>query len=206
MKGKVGTSVLLHELLDKKHGLRLSPLLSHVALMEIPAYHKLIAVTDGGMVIQPDLQQKVEIIKNAVRFMRALGRTCPKVAVLAAIETVNPDMPETQHAEAIVKMAEKGDFGDVLIEGPLAADVAFSSQAAKDKGIESRISGDPDILIVPNIACGNILAKSLLYLAKAGIGGLILGAKKPVILLSRSDDARTKVNSMALAVVVSSGG
>jgi phosphate butyryltransferase len=203
MKGKVATPVLLHELLDRKHGLRLSPLLSHVALMEVPAYHKLIVITDGGMVIQPDLEQKVEIIRNAVRFMNSLGQPIPKVALLAAIETVTPDMPETQHAEAIVLMAQDGTFGDAIIEGPVAADVAFSAQAAKDKGITSRISGDPDILVVPNIACGNILAKSLFYLAKAGIGGLILGAKIPVILLSRSDDARTKLNSMALAVVAS---
>jgi phosphate butyryltransferase len=203
MKGKVSTPTVLKAVLQKKEELMLGSLLSHIALLEVPTYHKLLLTTDGGMVIQPTLEQKVGILKNAIRMMQKLGVVEPKVAVLAAIEQVNPDMPETVDADQLAKMAEKGEFGDAIVEGPLALDVAFSPEAAQIKGVESKISGDPDILLLPNIACGNVLGKGLWHLAKAKIGGLILGAKKPIILLSRSDDAETKFNSFALGVVTS---
>ena len=203
MKGKISTPTILKAVLNKKEDILRGTLLSHIALLEIPTYHKLLMSTDGGMVIQPTLEQKVGILKNGIHMMRKLGVERPKVAILAAIETVNPDMPETVDADRLVQMAKAGEFGNAEIEGPLALDVAFSPEAARIKGVKSRITGDPDILLMPNIACGNILGKGLWHLAKAKIGGLILGAKKPIILLSRADDADTKVNSIALGVVTS---
>ena len=201
MKGKVSTPSVLKAVLNKKYNLRTESLLSHIALLEVPTYHKLLMVTDGGMVIQPSLEQKADILRNGVQMMQKLGVVRPKVGVLAAIETVNPDMPETVHADQLCHMARQGELGDVEVEGPLAVDVVFSPEAAKIKGVESAISGDPDILLVPSVSCGNIFAKGLWHLAKAKIGGLVLGARKPIILLSRSDDAETKLNSIALGVV-----
>ena len=203
MKGKVSTPTVLKAVLNKKEDILRGTLLSHIALLEIPTYHKLLMSTDGGMVIRPTLEQKVGILKNGIHMMYKLGVAKPKVAILAAIETVNPDMPETVDAEKLVYMAKEGEFGNAEIEGPLALDVAFSPEAARIKGVDSKITGDPDILLMPDIASGNILGKGLWHLAKAKIGGLILGAKKPIILLSRSDDAETKVNSIALGVVTS---
>ena len=203
MKGKVSTPVLLKAVLDKRFDLRTERLLSHIAILEIPAYHKFLLVTDGGMVIQPTLEQKVSIIKNAAEVMQKLGIEKPKVAVLAAIEKVNPDMPETEDAKILTEMANRGELGNVEVEGPLAVDIALSPEAARLKGVKSRISGDADIFLVPNIACGNIFAKGVWYLANAKIGGLVVGAKKSIILLSRSDDAETKLNSIALGVVTS---
>ncbi|HHS12403.1 MAG TPA: bifunctional enoyl-CoA hydratase/phosphate acetyltransferase [bacterium] len=202
MKGKVSTPMLLKTVLDKKYNLRSDRLLSHIALLEISGYHKLLLVTDGGMVIRPDLNQKSAILSNGLDVLRKLGVSRPKAAVLAAIEKVNPDMPETQHAEALVEAARKGRFGDAVVEGPLAVDVALSRSAAEIKGIESRISGNPDLFLMPDIACGNIFAKGLVYMAGAKIGGLIVGARKPIILLSRADDAETKFRSIALGSVV----
>lgn len=201
MKGKVSTPTLLKAVLNKKFNVRTDRLLSHIALLEVPTYHKFLLSTDGGMVIRPTLEQKVGILKNGVEVMQKLGVERPKVAVLAAIETVNADMPETVDAEALVGMAKKGDLGNVEVEGPLALDIALSPEAARIKGVDSKITGDPDILLVPDIASGNILGKALWHLAGAKIAGLIVGARKPIILLSRSDSAMTKLNSIALAVV-----
>jgi phosphate butyryltransferase len=203
MKGKISTPSILKAVLNKKFNLRTDRLLSHIALLEIPTYHKLLMVTDGGMVIQPTLEQKADILRNGAQMMQKLGVAKPKVGILAAIETVNSAMPETIHAQQLCEMAQKGKLGNVEVEGPLAVDVVFSPEAAKIKGVDSRISGDPDILLVPSIACGNIFAKGLWHLANAKIGGLILGARKPIILLSRSDNAETKMNSIALGVVTS---
>ena len=203
LKGKVNTPILLKAILDRKEELCTGPLLSHVAILEISSYHKFLMVTDGGMVIQPTLEQKSGILKNGIQMMHKLGVERPKVAVLAAIETVTPGMPETKDAEILVQMADRGDLGNVDLEGPIALDVAFSPESARIKGVNSKISGDPDILLVPNISCGNIFVKGLWQLADAKVGGLILGAKKPIILLSRSDNAETKYNSIALGVVTS---
>jgi len=202
MKGKVSTPVLLKAVLNKNYTLRTERLLSHAAVLEVPAYHKLLLITDGGMVIQPDLEQKKSILNNALDVMRRLGAEMPKAAVLAAIEKVNPDMPETEHAAELAECAANGEFGQCIVEGPIAIDVAFSRVAAQSKGIESQIAGDPDILVMPNISAGNIFAKGLWHLANAKIGGLVLGARKPIILLSRSDDTETKLNSIALGAVV----
>jgi len=203
MKGKVSTPSLLKAVLDKQYNLRTGRLLSHVSLLEIPSYHKLLMITDGGMVITPDFNEKVAIIKNGVEIMHKLGVAKPKIAVLAAIEKVNPKMIETEHAAELAAMSQRGELGECLVEGPMAVDVAFSPEAAAIKGIDSAIAGDPDILLVPNIACGNIFAKGLWHLAKAKIAGLVVGARKPVILLSRSDNAETKLNSIALGAVSS---
>ncbi len=203
MKGKVPTPTLLKAVLNKAYNLRTGRLLSHIAMFQVPSYHKLLLTTDGGMVIRPTLEQKADILRNAVSVILKLGITQPKVAVLAAIENVNPDMPETRDAADIQSMSQKGEFGNVIVEGPLALDIAVSREAAKIKGVESMVSGDPDILLVPDIASGNILGKSLWHLAKALSAGLVVGARKPIILLSRSDNAQTKLNSMALAIVTS---
>jgi len=203
MKGKVNTPILLKAILDRKEELCTGPLLSHIALLEISTYHKFLMVTDGGMVIQPTLEQKSGILKNGIQMMQKLGVDRPKVAVLAAIETITPGMPETKDAEILVQMADRGELGDVDLEGPIAIDVAFSPESANIKGLSSKISGDPDILLVPNISCGNIFVKGLWQLANAKVGGLILGAKKPIILLSRSDTVETKFNSIALGVATS---
>lgn len=203
MKGKVSTPSLLKAVLNKQFDFRTGRTLSHVSLLELPAYHKGLIITDAGMVITPTLEQKKEIVQNAVIVANNLGIEKPRIAVLAAIEKVNPGMPETEHAAELVKMAGQGEFGNVVLEGPIAMDVALSKEAAAVKGLKSIVSGDPDILLVPNIACGNILAKALIYLAQAKIGGIIAGAKKPVILLSRADNAETKLNSIAFGVVAS---
>ena len=203
MKGKVDTSTLLKAVLDKENGLRMGAFLSHVAVMEVESYPKLMLVSDGGMNIKPDVQQKVDILKNAVEVAKKLGVKKPKVACLAAVELVNPDMQETVDAAALVKMAEKGDIEDVVIDGPIAFDAAISLEAARTKGIVSPVAGDPDIFLVPDIASGNIFVKALIFLANAKVGGVIAGAGVPIVLLSRSDSAQTKLYSMALGAIIS---
>lgn len=203
MKGKVDTSTLLKAVLDKENGLRTGVFLSHVAVMEVKSYPKLMLVSDGGMNIRPDINQKVEILKNAVEVAKKLGVEKPKVACLTAVEVVNPDMQETIDAAGLVKMAERGDIKDVVIDGPIAFDAAIDLEAARTKGIVSLVAGDPDIFLMPDIASGNIFVKSLIYLAGAKVGGVIAGAGAPIVLLSRSDSAQTKIYSMALGAMVS---
>jgi phosphate butyryltransferase len=203
MKGKVGTGTLLKAVLDKVSGLRTGAFLSHVALVEIKSYPKLMLVSDGGMNIKPDIMQKAEILKNAVEVAKKLGIDNPKVACLAAVELVNPDMQETVDAAGLVKMAERGDIKDVIIDGPIAFDAAIDKEAAKTKGIISPVAGDVDIFLVPDIASGNIFVKSLIYLANAKVGGVIVGAGAPIVLLSRSDSAEAKLLSMALGAMIS---
>ena len=202
MKGKVDTSTLLKAVLDKETGLRTGAFLSHVAVMEVKTYPKLMLVTDGGMNIKPDIMQKAAIIGNALEMARKLGVTKPKVSCLAAVELVNPDMQETVDAAGLVKMAERGDIKDAIIDGPIAFDAAVSRESARTKGIVSSVAGDTDIFLVPDIASGNIFVKSLIYLAGAKVGGLVVGAGAPIILLSRSDSARTKLYSMALGAMI----
>jgi len=201
MKGKVSTPALLKQVLNKEYNLRTGRLLSHAAVLEIPVYHKLVMITDGGMVIRPTLEQKADIVRNGVQVMHKLDIARPKVAALAAIEKINPDMPATGEARQLEEMALQGELGSCELEGPMAIDVAFSRDAAEKKGIESRIAGNPDILLMPDISSGNIFAKGLWHLASAQIGGLVIGARVSIILLSRSDDAQTKLNSLALAAV-----
>ena len=202
MKGKVGTSTLLKAVLDKESGLRTGALLSHVSVIEVEAYPKLMLVTDGGMNIKPDIKQKAEILKNAVEVAKKLGIEKPKVSCLAAVELVNPDMQETIDAAGLVKMAERGDIAGVIMDGPIAFDVAINLEAARTKGIVSPVAGDTDIFLVPDIASGNIFVKSLIYLANANVGGVVAGAGAPIVLLSRSDSAATKLYSMALGAAM----
>jgi phosphate butyryltransferase len=203
MKGSISTPVVLKAVLDKRFGLRMGDLFSHIALMEIPAYHKLILITDSGMVIRPTLEQKTHILQNAIRLIGKLGVDAPKVAVLAAIEKPNPEMPETVDALQLVEMAKNGVFGHAVVEGPMALDMAFSAESARIKNFESRVAGDPDILLMPDIASGNIFAKGLVYLANAKISGIVVGARMPIVLISRAEKAETWIRSIALANVVS---
>lgn len=201
LKGMVKTSTFLKELLDEARGLKTTRRLSHSAILEVSSYHKLIQLTDGGMNIKPDIETKIDIIKNACDFAHSFGIKKPKVAILAAVEIVNPDMQETVDAAIITQMAERGQLGEILLDGPLALDLAVSKEACEKKGIKSDVAGDADILIVPDIAAGNISAKSLIYLAGAKAAGIILGAKAPVVMLSRADNIETKLNSIALGVL-----
>lgn len=203
MKGNLSTPIVLKAVLEKRFELRTGNLLSHIALMEVPTYHKLLLITDSGMVIQPTLDQKKHILQNAIGLLLKLGVESPKVAILAANEKVNPDMPETEHAVQLVEMSRRGEFGKAIVEGPMALDIAFSVESAKIKRVESRVSGDPDILLVPNISSGNIFAKGLVYLAGAKISGLVVGAKIPIVLISRAERAETWIRSIALANAVS---
>ncbi|MDI6839605.1 MAG: bifunctional enoyl-CoA hydratase/phosphate acetyltransferase [bacterium] len=201
MKGKISTSAFLRGVLDKSVGLRTQRTLSHIAVVESPLYHKLLLITDGGMIIKPDLNTKCNILMNAIEFAHALGIIYPKIAILAAIETVNPDMQETIDAAEIARMGASGEFGECKVEGPLALDIAVSKEACKLKGIESEVAGDADMLLMPDIACGNISAKSMVWLGGAKIGGIVVGARAPCVMLSRADSKETKINSIAMGVI-----
>lgn len=203
MKGLVKTSTLLKAVLDKEYGLRTERLLSHITLLEVPGINRLIFLTDGGMVIRPTLEQKVQIIENAVDVAKKLGYEMPKVGIIAAVETVNPDMPETLEAALIAKMNERGQIKGCKIDGPLGIDNALSVYAAEVKGIKGEVAGHADILVVPDIHSGNFLGKSAVYFANGRIAGIIAGAKAPVIVISRADTSDSKFVSIALAMALS---
>lgn len=200
MKGNVSTAILLKAVLNKEYGLRTGRILSHVAIFEVPGFSKFTIVTDAAMNLEPDLQQKEQIIVNAVNIARAIGIDMPKVAALAAVETINPAMQATIDAASLTLMNKRGQIKDCLIDGPLALDNAISLEAAKHKGIDSDIAGQADILLVPTIDVGNVLYKSLIYFAKARVGAVIAGAKAPIVLTSRSDSSESKLYSLALAI------
>lgn len=202
MKGLVDTSVLLKAVLDKETGLNTGRLVSHVAVMEVPTYHKLLIVTDAAINIAPDLAAKLDIIANAVMVARALGVVKPKVALLAAIEKVNAArMPCTVDAAVITQMNRRGQVKDCIVDGPLALDNAVSAESARIKKIQSDVAGDADILVAPDIEAGNILYKCLLDLGGAKGAGILMGPAKPVVLTSRADTAQTKLASIALAAL-----
>lgn len=203
MKGLVKTPELLHAVLDKEKGIRKEKLLSHVGVLQCSRYPKLIIMSDGGMVIAPTLEQKVEILKNALIVAKALKIDMPKVALLSAIEIVNPDMPSTLDAALITMMAKRGQIKGAIVDGPLAFDNAISKWAADVKGIKSDVAGDADVFIVPNIEAGNIFFKILNYLSDGVSAGVVIGAKAPVILPSRSDTKESKFYSIALGCLVS---
>lgn len=205
MKGKVGTADILRAVLDKEKGLRTGSLLSHVSALDIEGYDRLIFMTDGAMNIAPDLGQKVQIIQNAVDVARAVGFPEPKVAVLAAVELVNPDMPAAVDAALLAKMGDRGQIKGAIVDGPLALDNAVSLHAAEVKGIKSPVAGRADILVVPDIEAGNVLYKSIVYFAKARVTGVIAGAKAPVVLTSRSDTHQAKLDSIAFSAVYAAG-
>ncbi|HBP37818.1 MAG TPA: phosphate butyryltransferase [Clostridiales bacterium] len=202
MKGLLQTADLLKAVLERDKGLRTTALLSHVGLYEVTGYHKLLYITDAGINIAPDLRQKIEIIRNAVDVARALGVEQPKVAALAAVETVNPAMPGTLDAAALAKMSQRGQIKDCLIDGPLAMDNAVDAEAARRKQIISDVAGDADILLVPNIDAGNILVKSLIFLSNARSCGIITGARVPLVVTSRAESSPAKYFSILLALAM----
>lgn len=203
MKGMLGTSDLLRAVLNKDAGLRGNSLLSHVMIYEVPAYHKLLFLTDGGMVPYPELNDKIGIVNNAVRVAHSLGIDCPKIASICAVEVVNPSMQATLDAASLTQMNKRGQIKGCIIDGPLGFDNAISKEAASHKGIISDVAGDTDILLVPNIESGNFLGKSLTYFSGAESAGVIVGAKCPVVLVSRADSAKSKLYSIALGSIVS---
>lgn len=199
MKGLVNTSVYLRGILNRERGLRTDRLLSMLAVYEQPNYHKLLFCSDSGINVAPNLEQKKDILNNILFATSSIGIKQPKVAVLTANEMVDPKISSTTDAAGLVAYVQEGNTLPCIIEGPIAFDVAFDPQAAAHKKIESRVSGDVDILIFPNIEAGNILGKSWIHLCGASWGGIVLGATHPVILGSRSDTAEIKMNSIALA-------
>jgi len=202
MKGSLHTEELLGAVLSRETGLRTARRLSHVFIMDIPTYHKVLLITDAAINIAPGLDDKVDICQNAVDLLASLGLARPRVAVLAAVETVNPRMPATIDAACLCKMAERGQITGAIVDGPLAFDNAISREAARIKGIESPVAGDPDILLAPDLEAGNILAKQLAFLGNADSAGLVLGARVPIILTSRADSIRSRIASCAVAVLV----
>jgi len=202
MKGSLHSDEILAAIVSREKGLRTGRRVSHVFLMDVPTYHKVLLVTDAAISIAPTLEDKVDIIQNAIDLARSLGVEKPKVAILAAVETVTSKMPATIDAAALCKMAERGQIRGGILDGPLAFDNAISKEAARMKGIDSDVAGDPDILVAPDLEAGNILAKQLTFLAKADSAGLVLGAKVPVILTSRADSVRSRIASCAVAVLV----
>lgn len=202
MKGMMQTADLLRPVLERDKGLRSSSLLSHVGLYEIAGYNKLLYITDGGINIAPDLKQKVEIIRNAVAVAHALGLEMPKVAALAAVETVNPAMQSTLDAAALSKMAQRGQIKGCLIDGPLAMDNAINTEAALHKNIISEVAGNADILLAPDIESGNILIKSMIFLYQARSCGIITGARVPMVVTSRAESSDAKYYSILLALAM----
>jgi len=201
MKGSLHTDELLGAVVARETGLRTGRRLSHVFLMDVPTYHKVLIVTDAAINIAPTLEDKVDICQNAIDLARTFGVERPKVAILAAVETVNSKMPATLDAAALCKMAERGQIKGGMLDGPLAFDNAISREAAKMKGITSEVAGDPDILLAPDLEAGNMMAKQLSFLANADSAGLVLGARVPVILTSRADSLRSRIASCAVAVL-----
>src|SRR5262244_2580506 len=201
MKGSLHTDELMSAIVSREGGLRTGRRISHVFLMDVPTYHKVLIVTDAAINIAPTLEDKVDICQNAIDLARSLGVQAPKVAILTAVETVNSKMPATLDAAALCKMAERGQIKGGLLDGPLAFDNAISRQAAKIKGIRSEVAGDPDILLAPDLEAGNMVAKQLTFLANADSAGMVLGARVPVILTSRADSVRSRIASCAVAML-----
>jgi phosphotransacetylase len=202
MKGSLHTDELLSAVVSREKGLRTGRRISHAFLMDVPTYHKVLIVTDAAINIAPALEDKVDICQNAIDLAISLGREKPKVAILAAVETVNSKMPATLDAAALCKMADRGQIKGGLLDGPLAFDNAISKEAAQTKGIKSEVAGDPDILLAPDLEAGNILAKQLSFLANADSAGLVLGARVPIILTSRADSVRSRIASCGVACQV----
>ena len=201
MKGSLHTDELLGAVVAKETGLRTGRRISHVFVMDVPTYHKPLLVTDAAINIAPVLEDKVDICQNAIELALTLGVKKPKVAILAAVETVTSKMPATIDAAALCKMADRGQIRGGLLDGPLAFDNAISKEAARTKGITSEVAGDPDILLVPDLESGNILAKQLSFLANADSAGLVLGARVPIILTSRADSVRSRIASCGVAML-----
>lgn len=202
MKGSLHTDELMTEVLKETCGLRTERRVSHVYVLDVPSYPKPLLISDAAINVEPDLQAKRDIVRNAIDLAHAIGIARPKVAILAAVEMVNPSMRSTLDAAALCKMADRGQITGGIVDGPLAFDNAISVKAAKDKGIVSSVAGDADILIAPDLEAGNMIAKQLQYLADAQIAGLVLGARVPLILTSRADGVPSRIASCALALLL----
>jgi phosphotransacetylase len=203
MKGHIHTDAFMRALLDTDRGLRLpGHRVSHVFMVDIPAYPKLLAITDAAINIMPDLNAKAQILENAIALFGLLGIETPKAAVLSAVETVNPAIASTLDAACLALMAKRGQIAGAIVDGPMAFDNAISADAAREKGIVSEVSGDVDILLVPDLVSGNILAKNLEYLAGATAAGVVMGLAAPVVLSSRSDPPAARLAALALAALM----
>ncbi|KPK86383.1 MAG: phosphate butyryltransferase [Bacteroides sp. SM23_62_1] len=202
MKGLVPTAPFLKAILNNETGIKKDDLLSHLALFEIPGYHKLLAVTDAAMNIQPDVNEKVSIIRNAVDVFHRLGQKNPKIAVIGPVEVVNQKIESTVHASMLTLMNRRGQISGCLIDGPLALDNAVNKEAAKHKGIHSDVAGDVDIILTPDLNSGNILYKSLIFLAGSISAAVVMGAASPVVLTSRADSDISKLMSIVLAAAL----
>ena len=202
IKGMLQTGTLLKAVVHRETGIRASQVMSHVAILDVPRYHKLLFITDGGMVVAPNLEQKGHILKNAVDFCRFLGYERPKAAALCAVETVNPAMPETGDALSLKEAGERGEFGPCIVEGPISLDLATDREAALVKGYHSPVAGDADILLVPAIAVGNVLGKALYGLAGGRMAGVVLGAAVPITINSRGATPEEKYYSILLCAAM----
>jgi phosphate acetyltransferase len=201
MKGSLHTDELLGAVVSRDKGLRTARRISHVFIMDVPSYHKVLVITDAAISIAPTLEDKVDICQNAIDLAITMDVARPKVAILAAVETVTSKMPATIDAACLCKMAERGQIIGGELDGPLAFDNAISREAARMKGIASAVAGDPDILLAPDLEAGNILAKQLTFLSGADSAGLVLGARVPVILTSRADSVRSRIASCGVAML-----
>jgi phosphotransacetylase len=202
MKGSLHTDELMSAVVSRDGGMRIGRRISHVFALDVPSYHKTLFVTDAAVNIQPDLETKIDILQNAIDMMLAIGVVSPKVAILSAVESVNPSIPSTLDAAALCKMVDRGQITGAIVDGPLAFDNAISSEAANIKKIKSRVAGDVDLLMVPNLEAGNVLFKELQYLAGALAAGVVVGAKVPVVLTSRADGELARMASCALGVLI----
>jgi len=202
MKGQLHTDHFLRGMLNKEVGLRSGKSISHCYFHEIEGYGKILFISDAAFNMYPDLKQKADIVQNTVNFARALGVECPKVACLAAVEVVNPDMPCTLDAAALVVMNQRGQIKNCVVDGPLAFDNAINQESAKIKKIVSPVAGQADVLLAPNIDAGNMMSKALIYFAKNETAGIMVGASAPVILTSRADSSRAKMLSIAAGVMM----
>jgi phosphate acetyltransferase len=201
MKGSLHTDELMGEVVARETGLRTARRISHVFIMDVPSYPEPLFITDAAINIFPDLETKADICRNAIDLHLGLGLGTPRVAILSAVETVNPKIPSTIEAAALCKMAERGQIEGGLLDGPLALDNAISPEAARIKGIEGEVAGRAQILVVPDLEAGNMLAKNLSFLAGADAAGIVLGARVPIILTSRADNVRTRMASCAVAAL-----
>lgn len=200
MKGKVATAVFLKAVLDENVGLRTSSLLSHIAVIESKKMNHTYFFTDSGMNLSPIVEEKVKITQNAIDYVKSLGIKEPKVAIVSGVEVVNPKIQSTVDAAIIAKMAQRGQIKGGIVDGPFGFDNAVCKEAADIKGITSKVAGSPDIILVPDMVSGNLMCKAIMYMAECRFAGIVVGGKKPIILLSRADDAATKLNSIVLGL------
>jgi phosphotransacetylase len=202
MKGSLHTDELMGAVVARAGGLRTERRISHAYLMSVPGHPTPLIITDAAINIAPDLEEKADIIRNAIDLAHVIGIETPKVAILSAVELVNPAIPSTLEAAALCKMADRGQISGALLDGPLAFDNAINAAAAREKGIVSPVAGQAEILVVPNLEAGNMLAKQLTFLGGADAAGIVLGARVPIILTSRADSLRTRLASCAVAVLM----